>query len=101
MPNMFESTLLRDVATYVVGRVHRAAYVVSGNEYNADIALLDAVGTKVRIWINVPADTLGVTQIRVYDSANVRILNRPTVIIQNPGRPTYARIEIDVKEMSL
>jgi len=101
MPNMFETPLLRDVAAYIVGRVHRAAYVVDGNEYNADITLLDSVGTKIRIWINIPANTLGVTQVRVYDANNVRLLNRPTVIVQRPGRPTYARIEVDVKEMSL
>lgn len=101
MPNMFETTLLQDVATYIVGRVDRAAYVIDGTEYSADITTLDAVGTKIRIWINIPANTVGITQIRVYDANNVRVLNRPTVIVQRPGSPTYARIEVDVKEMSL
>ncbi|WP_214788581.1 hypothetical protein [Exiguobacterium sp. s21] len=101
MPSMFEPTLLQDVALYVSGRVHRAAYVIDGNEYNADITKNDVTGTKLNLWVNIPANTTGITQLRFYDVNNVRVLNRPTVIVQRPGRPTYARIEIDTKEMSL
>lgn len=101
MPSMFEPTLLQDVATYVSGRIARAAYVVGGNEYNADIVKNHVSGTKMNIWVNIPANTTGITQLRFYDEQDVRLLNRPTVIVQRPGRPSYARIEIDTKEMSL
>lgn len=101
MPNMFETTLLQDIALYLSGRVYRAAYVVDGNEYNADITKNDVVGTKLNLWVNIPANTTGITQLRFYDENDVRLLNRPTVIVQRPGRPTYARLEIDTKEMSL
>lgn len=101
MPNMFETTLLQDIALYLSERVHRAAYVVDGNEYNADITKNDVMGTKLNLWVNIPANTKGITQLRFYDVNDVRLLNRPTVIVQRPGRPTYARLEIDTKEMSL
>lgn len=101
MPNMFETTFLQDVALYMSGRVTRAAYVVGGNEYSADIVKNDVSGTKWNLWVNIPANTTGITQLRFYDAQDVRLLNRPTVIVQRPGRPSYARIEIDTKEMSL
>ena len=101
MPNMIESTFLHDIALYMSGRVHRAAYVVNGNEYNATITKNDVSGTKLNLWVNIPANTTGITQLRFYDTNNIRLLNRPTVIVQRPGRPSYARIEIDTKEMSL
>ena len=101
MPNMFETTLLQDIALYMSGRISRAAYLQDGNEYNADIVKNDVVGTKLNLWVNIPANTTGISQLRFYDENDVRLLNRPTVIVQRPGRPTYARIEIDTKEMSL
>lgn len=101
MPNMFENSFLEEIALYVSGRVSRAAYVKDDNEYNVDIVKHDVTGTKINLWVNIPADTTGVSQLRFYDENDVRLLNRPTVIVQRPGRPTYARIEIDTKEMSL
>ena len=101
MPNMFEPTLLQDIALYMSGRITRATYLQGGNEYNADIVKNDVVGTKLNLWVNIPANTTGISQLRFYDENDVRLLNRPTVIVQRPGRPTYARIEIDTKEMSL
>ncbi|WP_214795138.1 MULTISPECIES: hypothetical protein [unclassified Exiguobacterium] len=101
MPNMFEPTLLQDIALYMSGRITRAAYLQDGNEYNADIVKNDVSGTKLNLWVNIPANTTGISQLRFYDENDVRLLNRPTVIVQRPGRPTYARIEIDTKEMSL
>ena len=100
MPNMFETTLLQDIALYMSGRITRAAYLQGENEYSADIVKNDVSGTKLNLWVNIPADTTGISQLRFYDENDVRLLNRPTVIVQRPGRPTYARIEIDTKEMS-
>lgn len=101
MPNMFEQTLLQDIALYMSGRIARATYLQDGNEYNADIVKNDVSGTKLNLWVNIPANTTGISQLRFYDENDVRLLNRPTIIVQRPGRPTYARIEIDTKEMSL
>lgn len=101
MPNMFETTLLQDIALYLSGRITRAAYVQGENEYSVDIVKNDVTGTKLNLWVNIPAGTTGISQLRFYDTEDVRLLNRPTVIVQRPGRPTYARIEIDTKEMSL
>ena len=101
MPNMFETSFLQELTAYVSGRISRATYIKDGNEYSVDIVKNDVSGTKLNLWVNIPADTTGISQLRFYDENDVRLLNRPTVIVQRPGRPTYARIEIDTKEMSL
>ena len=101
MPNMFEISFLEELTTYVSGRISRATYIKDGNEYSVDIVKNVVSGTKLNLWVNIPADTTGISQLRFYDANDVRLLNRPTVIVQRPGRPTYARIEIDTKEMSL
>ena len=58
-------------------------------------------GTLARIWVRIPANTGVVTEVNLYDENGEAVYRLLQTLDTPPARPTYARIEIDMKEMSL
>lgn len=96
---MYTTQLREQIAAFVASRPDRAVYVQGDNEYNAAITKQDVVGSIVRIWVQIPANTNGISKIRVYDEDNVRLIDRVATIQQSPGRPTLYRIETTINEV--
>ena len=96
---MYTTALQEQMAAFVSSLPARAVYVQGGNEYNAAITKQDSVGTTVRIWIQIPANTNGISKIRVYDEDDILLIDRIATIQQSPGRPTLYRIETTISEV--
>ena len=97
---MIQSALLEQVATFALGRIDRAEYVVDGVVTDANIYLKDVVdGTKLRVWVTIPAGVDEITEVRVYDVDNALVLWQLETMTLTPSRVTYIRFEIDAKEL--
>ena len=96
---MYTVALRENIAAHIASLPARAAYVQGENEYNAAIIKRDSVGSTVRIWLQIPANTNGINKIRVYDADDIRLIDRIATIQQSPGRPTLYRIETTINEV--
>lgn len=97
---MIQSALLEQVAAFALSRIDRAEYVANGEVKDANIYLKDVVdGTKLRVWVTIPAAVNEVTEIRVYDPDDALIIWELETKTLTPSRVTYVRLLIDAKEL--
>ena len=97
---MIQTALLEQTAAFVLSRIERAEYVADGVTAEANIYLKDVVdGTKLRVWVTIPAGVDEVTEVRVFDPDDTLIIWELETKTLTPGRVTYHRIEIDTKEL--
>ena len=99
---MIQNILLEQLATYALSRIERAEYITNGVAEEANIYLKDVEdGTKLRVWVTIPSGVGEVSEVKVYDPDDEVVLWRIETFTPTPGRVTYVRFEIDMKEMSL
>lgn len=98
---MIQAGLLEQVATFALSRIARAEYVTNGTPEPANLYLKDIEdGTRLRVWVTIPAGVSQVSEVKVYDPDDAVVLWQIATFTPTPGRVTYVRFEMDTKEMS-
>ena len=98
---MIQAGLLEQVAAFALSRIARAEYVTNGTTEPATLYLKDIEdGTRLRVWVTIPAGVGEVSEVKVYDPDDVVVLWQIATFTPTPGRVTYVRFEMDTKEMS-
>lgn len=96
---MIQQALLEQIATFALSRITRAEYVAEGVAVPADFHTKAVAGTKVTLWVTIPAGVPEITEIKIYDADDTLVIWELDTRELTDSRVTYVRIEIDTKEL--